>query len=78
MVTIPGQGTSSPTVSPLPVVGGGSSVNPDRIDNYSYIGCFGSRTGFLTFDETSWSADMTIQSCIQACGGSTYIGVYEE
>ncbi|KAI8679781.1 hypothetical protein NCS57_00256700 [Fusarium keratoplasticum] len=78
MVTIPRQGTSSPTVSPLPVVGGGSSVNPDRIGNYSYIGCFGSRTGFLTFDETSQSADMTIESCIQACGGSTYIGVYEE
>ncbi|KAJ4210221.1 hypothetical protein NW767_000491 [Fusarium falciforme] len=78
LVTIPGQGTSSPTVSPLPVVGGGSSVNPDRIGNYSYIGCFGSRTGFLTFDETSQSADMTIQSCIQACGGTTYIGVYED
>ena len=78
MVTIPGQGTNSPTVSPLPVVGGGSSVNPDRIGNYSYIGCFGSRTGFLTFEETSQSGDMTIQSCIDACGGSTYIGVYEE
>ncbi|RSM01468.1 hypothetical protein CEP52_008531 [Fusarium oligoseptatum] len=78
MVTIPGQGTSSPTVSPLPVVDGGSSVNPDRIGNYSYIGCFGSRTGFLTFEETTQSADMTIQSCIEACGGTTYIGVYQE
>ncbi|KAL2691829.1 hypothetical protein Neosp_002220 [[Neocosmospora] mangrovei] len=78
MVTIPGQGTSSPTVSPLPVVVGGGSVNPDRVGNYSYIGCFGSRTGFLTFEETSQSGDMTIQSCIDACGGSTYIGVYEE
>ncbi|RTE80946.1 hypothetical protein BHE90_004523 [Fusarium euwallaceae] len=78
MVTIPGQGTSSPTVSPLPVIDGGSSVNPDRIGNYSYIGCFGSRTGFLTFEETTQSVDMTIQSCIEACGGTTYIGVYQE
>ncbi|KAI8723586.1 hypothetical protein NCS52_00214500 [Fusarium sp. LHS14.1] len=78
MVTIPGQGTNSPTVTPLPVVGGGGSVNPDRIGNYSYIGCFGSRTGFLTFEETSQSGDMTIQSCIDVCGGSTYIGVYEQ
>ncbi|KAJ4328519.1 hypothetical protein N0V84_001036 [Fusarium piperis] len=78
MVTIPGQGTSSPTVSPLPVVGDGGSVNPDRVGNYSYIGCFGSRTGFQTFDETAQGADMTIQSCIQACGGATYIGVYQE
>lgn len=78
MVTIPGQGTSSPTVSPLPVVGGGGPVNPDRISNYSYIGCFGSRTGFQTFNDTSQSADMTIQSCIEACSGATYIGVYQE
>ncbi|RSL40184.1 hypothetical protein CEP53_013534 [Fusarium sp. AF-6] len=78
MVTIPGQGTSSPTVSPLPVVDGGSSVNPDHIGNYSYIGCFGSRTGFLTFEETTQSTDMTIQSCIETCGGTTYIGVYQE
>ncbi|RSL52313.1 hypothetical protein CEP54_010978 [Fusarium duplospermum] len=78
MVTIPGQGTSSPTVSPLPVVDGGSSVNPDRIGNYSYIGCFGSGTGFLTFEERTQSADMTIQSCIEACGDTTYIGVYQE
>ncbi|KAM0431846.1 hypothetical protein ACHAPT_005098 [Fusarium lateritium] len=78
LVTIPGQGTNSPTVSPLPVVGGGSSVNPARIGNYSYIGCFGSRTGFQTFEETAKSADMTLQSCVQACGGTIYIGVFEE
>ncbi|KAM5348212.1 hypothetical protein ACJ41O_008036 [Fusarium nematophilum] len=77
-ITIPGQGTSSPTIRPLPVDGSGASANPDRIGDYSYIGCFGSRTGFQTFDETAQSDEMTLERCIRACRGKTYIGVFQE
>ncbi|KAF4457010.1 hypothetical protein F53441_1025 [Fusarium austroafricanum] len=61
LVTIPGSGTGSPTVSTLPVATGGSSVNPDKIGDYSYLGCFRSQTGFQTFDEAVESDDMTIE-----------------
>ncbi|KAF4972681.1 hypothetical protein FSARC_830 [Fusarium sarcochroum] len=77
LVTIPGSGTDSATVSPLPVATGGRSVNPASIGDYSYLGCFGSETGFQTFKLTTESDDMTIEQCIQACGGLTYIGIFE-
>ncbi|KAM0563513.1 hypothetical protein ACHAPJ_001234 [Fusarium lateritium] len=77
LVTIPGSGTDSATVSSLPVATGGRSVNPAIIDDYSYLGCFGSQTGFQTFDLTTESDDMTIEKCIQSCGGLTYVGIFE-
>ncbi|PCD43989.1 hypothetical protein AU210_003071 [Fusarium oxysporum f. sp. radicis-cucumerinum] len=76
-VTIPGSGTNSATVSSLPVATGGSSVNPAKIDDYAYLGCFGSQTGFQTFNEKAESDDMTIEKCIEACNGLTYIGLFE-
>lgn len=76
-VTIPGSGTNSATVSSLPVATGGSSVNPAKIDDYAYLGCFGSQTGFQTFNEKAESDDMTIEKCIEACDGLTYIGLFE-
>ncbi|KAF4975137.1 hypothetical protein FZEAL_8036 [Fusarium zealandicum] len=77
LVTIPGQGTNSPTVVPLPVSGTGGSVNPSRIGDYAYIGCFGSQTGFQTFDQTAQGDDMTLERCVAACDGKTYVGVFE-
>ncbi|KAF4443906.1 mixed-linked glucanase precursor MLG1 [Fusarium acutatum] len=76
-VTIPGSGTNSATVSSLPVATGGSSVNPAKIDDYAYLGCFGSQTGFQTFNEKAESDDMTIEKCIETCNGLTYIGLFE-
>ncbi|KAF5017451.1 hypothetical protein F66182_10621 [Fusarium sp. NRRL 66182] len=77
LVTIPGSGTNRPTVSPLPVATGGRSVNPANIGDYSYLGCFGSQTGFQTFEMAVESDDMSIEQCIRACNGLTYIGVFE-
>ncbi|KAF4342217.1 mixed-linked glucanase precursor MLG1 [Fusarium beomiforme] len=77
VVTIPGSGTNSPTVSSLPVATGGSSVNPAKIGDYAYLGCFGSQTGFQTFNEKTESDDMTIEKCIDACKGLTYVGIFE-
>ncbi|KAM0343996.1 hypothetical protein ACHAPU_008054 [Fusarium lateritium] len=76
-VTIPGSGSDSPTVSPIPVATGGSSVNPAKVGDYSYLGCFGSQTGFQTFDLSTDSDDMTIEQCVDACNGLTYIGIFE-
>ncbi|OBS19299.1 hypothetical protein FPOA_11023 [Fusarium poae] len=76
MVTIPGSGTT-PTVTPLPVATGGKSVNPSKIGDYSYLGCFGSQTGFQTFELANDSDDMTIERCVNACNGLTYIGLFE-
>ncbi|RBR07942.1 uncharacterized protein FIESC28_10456 [Fusarium coffeatum] len=76
-VTVPGSGTDSPTVSPLPVATGGRSINPPNVDDYSYLGCFGSQTGFQTFNLAADSDDMTIERCIDACDGLTYIGLFE-
>ncbi|RGP78569.1 glycoside hydrolase family 16 [Fusarium longipes] len=77
LVTIPGSGTDTPTVSPLPVATGGKTINPSKIGDYSYIGCFGSQNGFQTFDLAVDSDDMTIERCIEACNGLTYIGLFE-
>ncbi|KAM0228977.1 hypothetical protein ACHAP5_011801 [Fusarium lateritium] len=77
LVTIPGSGTDSPTVSPIPVATGGRSVNPAKVGDYSYLGCFGSQTGFQTFDLNTESDDMTIEQCVDACNGLTYIGIFE-
>lgn len=78
MVTIPGSGTDSATVSPLPVVTGGAPTNPNQIGDYSYLGCFGSRNGFQTFGQADQSGDMDLEKCIEACNGKTYAGVYDE
>ncbi|KAF4470761.1 mixed-linked glucanase precursor MLG1 [Fusarium albosuccineum] len=77
-VTVPGSGTDGPSVRPLPVAAGGGSANPDRIGNYAYIGCFGSRARFPTFEKVAQSEFMTLERCVRSCDGKTYIGVFEE
>ncbi|CEI40256.1 hypothetical protein FVEN_g1811 [Fusarium venenatum] len=77
LVTIPGSGTDAPTVTPLPIATGGKSVNPSKIGDYSYLGCFGSQTGFQTFDLADDSDDMTVERCVGACNGLTYVGLFE-
>ncbi|KAF5000967.1 hypothetical protein FGRMN_1337 [Fusarium graminum] len=71
LVIIPGSGSESPTVSPIPVATGGRSVNPAKVGDYSYLGCFGSQTGFQTFDLSVESDGMTIEQCVDACDGLT-------
>ena len=70
-VTVPGKG--SPSASPTDV-----PSNPKRIGDYSYLGCFGSSTGFQTFDLTDQSGEMTLEKCVDACKGVTYAGVFEK
>lgn len=54
-----------------------SASNPDRIGSYSYLGCFGSTSGFTTFALTEEDTEMTLELCVDSCNGITYAGVFE-
>lgn len=54
-----------------------SASNPDQIGDYSYLGCFGSTSGFTTFDLTEEDNEMTLELCVKSCNGITYAGVFE-
>ncbi|CAM1511552.1 Fc.00g090650.m01.CDS01 [Cosmosporella sp. VM-42] len=69
-VTVPGQGSSNPSPTDVP-------ANPSRIGNHSYLGCFGSSSGFQTFDLADQNGQMTLEKCVEACNGATYAGVFE-
>lgn len=71
--------TTTQTISGVttPTSTGGSS-NPSVIDKYSYLGCFGSKTGFRTFSNAKTDDKMTLETCVKLCNGVTYAGVFEE
>ncbi|KAL6881205.1 hypothetical protein J3F83DRAFT_721429 [Trichoderma novae-zelandiae] len=52
-------------------------VNPVRISNYSYLGCFYSSTDFTTFTEVADARGMTLGRCIELCRPRTYAGVFD-
>lgn len=67
--------TVTPTFTPAPE--SNVPANPAQIGNYAYLGCFGSSTGFQTFNFTQESSQMTIERCIDACAGIRYAGLFE-
>lgn len=67
-ITVPSASGASSTETPL---------NPSRVGDYSYLGCFGSKTGFRTFNKSDESDEMTIEFCVKSCDGLTYAGVFE-
>ncbi|KAK7420855.1 hypothetical protein QQZ08_010184 [Neonectria magnoliae] len=76
-VTIPGMnGSTTGIVVPIETDAPTDS-NPGKIGDYSYLGCFGSNSGFPTFDLTEESNDMTLEKCIDVCNGATYAGAFE-
>jgi hypothetical protein len=71
-LTMTSRSTSFVTVGSEPT---GEPANPVTIGGFSHIGCFGSSTGFETFEEIQDSPDMTLELCINLCSTSTYAGV---
>ncbi|KAK1256198.1 hypothetical protein MKX07_008457 [Trichoderma sp. CBMAI-0711] len=52
-------------------------VNPVKINDYSYLGCFYSSTDFPCFTEVVDSLDMTLETCIEFCRPRTYAAVFD-
>lgn len=77
VVTMPGASTPSPFPSTPPSSDLPSASNKPTIGDYTYLGCFRSSSNFRTFELALDSAAMTIEKCIDACGGLTYVGVFE-
>lgn len=70
-------GEFNPIPTATPAAESNVPSNPDKIGDYAYLGCFGSRTGFTTFNFATESSQMTFQTCIEACEGTRYIGLFE-
>ncbi|OAA80912.1 GPI anchored endo-1,3(4)-beta-glucanase [Akanthomyces lecanii RCEF 1005] len=61
----------------LPSPSGKPHANPANLDGFSYLGCFGSSSGFKSFDKVADSADMDLDKCIDLCRGKKYAGVFD-
>lgn len=67
---------SSSSAAELPL-GIWRAANPPRVRQYAYLGCFGSRSGFPTFDLVQDSPDMTASKCVGACDGKAFAAVLD-
>ncbi|KAK1671270.1 hypothetical protein BDP55DRAFT_295727 [Colletotrichum godetiae] len=51
--------------------------NPGSVGNFSLLGCFGSTTGFPTFELVLSAASMTLDLCVASCpAGKRYAGLF--
>ena len=53
------------------------AANPSQVHLFANLGCFGSSSGFPTFDMVLEEPNMTIQACVEACHGKTLAGILE-
>lgn len=65
-----------PNPSPLPAAP--VPANPGSVGNSTYLGCYGSSTGFETFRKVKESEDMTVDMCVKLCERSMFAGVFEK
>ncbi|KAM0249219.1 hypothetical protein ACHAQJ_009125 [Trichoderma viride] len=63
--------------APIEPVATRAPVNPIKIKEYSYLGCFHSTSDFESFHEVADSKDMTLEKCIDRCDKKTYVGVFD-
>ncbi|TQV96523.1 hypothetical protein V2A60_003085 [Cordyceps javanica] len=68
--------SSIPTTS-LPSPNGVAHLNPASLNDFSYLGCFGSSSDFASFEKVADSADMNLRKCTELCKGKKYAGVYD-
>lgn len=61
----------------LPVPNGKTHANPASLNDFSYLGCFGSSSDFRSFDKVADSADMDLDQCTELCSGKKYAGVFD-
>ncbi|KAL7789063.1 glycoside hydrolase family 16 protein [Trichoderma ceciliae] len=52
-------------------------VNPIKIGDYSYLGCFHSSSDFKSFREVADGKDMALERCVKLCDNKTYVGVFD-
>lgn len=67
--------SSIPTAM-LPSPSDKSHANPANLNEFSYLGCFGSNSDFKSFNKVADSADMDLKKCIGLCQGKKYAGVF--
>ncbi|KAJ3497051.1 hypothetical protein NLG97_g2206 [Lecanicillium saksenae] len=72
-VTVPG---NIPTAT-LPAPSGKAHHNPANLNDFSYLGCFGSNSDFKSFDKVADSPDMDLKKCTGLCKGKKYAGVFD-
>ncbi|OAA39789.1 GPI anchored endo-1,3(4)-beta-glucanase [Beauveria brongniartii RCEF 3172] len=70
------QGGPIPTAS-LPSPSGPLRANPANLNDFSYLGCFGSSSDFKSFAKVGDSPDMNLNKCTELCRGKKYAGVFE-
>lgn len=61
---------------PIEPVTAKAPVNPIKIKDYSYLGCFHSSSDFESFYEADSGEDMTLERCIDLCDNKKYAGVF--
>ncbi|OHW91443.1 mixed-linked glucanase [Colletotrichum incanum] len=66
--------TAPPSPSTDPIV---PDRDPATIGEYTYLGCYGSATGFQTFLLRASAADLTLQKCVDLCRPGKYAAVRE-
>ncbi|PON29393.1 hypothetical protein TGAM01_v201642 [Trichoderma gamsii] len=69
-------GPHVPVVSIEPVATK-APVNPIKIKDYSYLGCFHSSSDFKSFREVNSGKDMALQKCIDLCHEQKYVGMFD-
>ncbi|KAJ6783439.1 hypothetical protein PWT90_01686 [Aphanocladium album] len=73
-VTVP---RSAIPTAKLPSSSSKSHPNPANLNDFSYLGCFGSSSDFKSFDKVADSPDMDLQKCTSLCKGKKYAGVFD-
>ena len=81
VATVPFRAKVATSAAPAPPPAASSTdistpTNKGKAGDGSYLGCFGSSTGFKTFQKVEDSPLMTLERCVVLCHGKTYAGVY--
>lgn len=73
------RGSNSPHVPVVSIepVATKAPVNPIKIKDYSYLGCFHSSSDFKSFREVNSGKDMALEKCIDLCHEQKYVGVFD-
>lgn len=71
------RGSDGPHGNPIEPAATKAPVNPIKIKDYSYLGCFHSSSDFESFREANSAKDMALEKCIDLCHGQKYVGVFD-
>ncbi|KAH6607586.1 glycoside hydrolase family 16 protein [Trichoderma cornu-damae] len=62
--------------APIEPVATTAPVHPTSVNEYSYLGCFHSSSGFRSFHEVADGEDMNLERCVELCDDEAYAGVF--